>query len=147
MNLKQSIYNQDIGPFLQASFVFVVILVFLVFGWITTALGMKSDPTYAWLVSCSMLLFFSLFNAVLSLSAKRRNTYWLQSVIAYISLAAISGVIAWLYSGLTMNEAGAIKWLYFVITFGWLLFLSIVRAMKKVVNIAMKQDKRLRGEE
>ncbi len=147
MDHASSLFNRNISPFIQAGFVFALILVFLLLGKLGELIGMGSDETYGWLVSCSMLLFFALFNAVLSISATNRNTYWLHSVLAYVGLAALGGCVAWLYDGLTMNEAGAIKWLYFVITFGWLLFLSIVRAMKRVVNLAIKQDKRLRGEE
>jgi hypothetical protein len=59
----------------------------------------------------------------------------------------VGGLLAYLISGLSIDEAGSYKWILFIFTFCYILFLSIVRAMKKIVTIAQKQDKRLRGED
>ncbi len=147
MNHNKSFLAQDISPFIQAVFVLVLILVFHIIGKIANSLGFAFEDTYPWLVSCAMLLFFALFNAILSLSASNPNTYWWKSIVSFLAVAGIGAVLATWFSGLSMQEAGAIKWLYFVISFGYLCFISIVNLMKKFVNIAIKQDKRLRGEE
>lgn len=147
MNHDKSFLSQNISPFLQAGFVLVLIIVFLLFGKIANTLGFAFEDTYPWLVSCAMLLFFALFNSILSLSANSPNTYWWKSIVSFLAVAGLGAVLATFFSGLTMQEAGAIKWLYFVISFGYLCFISIVNLMKKFVNIAIRQDKRLRGEE
>jgi len=48
---------------------------------------------------------------------------------------------------MSIYEAKSFRWIYIVFTFGYLLFLCILRAMRKIVHIAQKQDARLRGEE
>jgi len=147
MNHDKSILDQNISPFLQAGFVLALMIAFQLFGKIANLCGFEFEATFPWLVSCALLLFFALANAVLSLSANSPNTYWWKSILSYVVLAGTGILLATFFSGLTMYEAGAIKWLYFVISFGYLCFISIVNMMKTVVNIAIKQDKRLRGEE
>lgn len=46
-----------------------------------------------------------------------------------------------------MDEAGSFRWLYIVFALTYLVFISIVNMMRKIMEIAKKQDARLRGEE
>ena len=68
-------------------------------------------------------------------------------VFAFAILLVIGGLLAWAFSGVSIYEAGTVSWLYFVLTFGYLVFLSIVNLIKFLVKLAQKQDKSLRGEE
>ena len=54
--------------------------------------------------------------------------------------------MSWAFSGLTIDEAGSFRWLYVVFTMGYIILLAIVRSMRRIVAMAQKQDKRLRGE-
>ena len=64
-----------------------------------------------------------------------------------MAVAAVGGLLAHYISGLSMDEAGHFRWLYICFTFTFLVFLSIVNLMRKIVDIAKRQDARLRGEE
>ena len=110
-------------------------------------MGAASDPISPWIITTAMVLFFSLFNSILSLKAESMNKYWGRSIIGFMVLLVLSAVIARLFSGLSMDEAGSFRWLFLVLTMGYLIFLAIVRTMKRIVQIAIKQDKRLRNEE
>lgn len=105
------------------------------------------SPNSAWEIMASCVLFFGLVNCVFSLQAKTLVTYWRNSIFSFIGLLLIGGGLAWLISGVPLNEAGSISWILFVFSFGYLVFLSIVNIMRFVVDLAQKQDKRLRGEE
>ena len=105
----------------------------------------ETDEGTPWLVACSMTFFFAIGNSILSLAADDQNTYWWQSILSFVLLALLGGSLAYLFSGFTVGEVDSYKWLYVVITFGHVLFLSIVRAMKNIVKIAKKEDNRLRG--
>ena len=100
-----------------------------------------------WVVLCGMILFFALVNSVLSFGAADGNKYWLQSIISFAVLLVFGGLMAWAISGVPIGEAGSVKWLYFVLTFGYLVFLSIVNFIKFLVVLAKKQDSNLRGED
>jgi len=145
---EQSLFAKNISPFIQAAFVLGLILVFNLLGKMFSAMGVglikEGSP---WLIFTAFLLFFSLINSVLSISAPSQNKYWLHSIISFVSLGICGGVVAYLFSGLHMDEAGSYRWIIFVFTLGYIIFLSMVRTMKKIVTLAQKQDKRLRGEE
>ena len=40
----------------------------------------------------------------------------------------------------SMNEAGPYKWIYIVVTIGYLVFLCILSAMRKIVDFAQREE-------
>lgn len=101
------------------------------------------DERLHWVISGAMMLFFALMNSVLSLQfTGDMNQYWFQATLSYLGTAVVSSLLAYLFSQMTIDEAGTFKWIYFVLTFGYLLFLSIMRFMRKVVQLAQREDDR-----
>lgn len=144
---KKSIYAKDISPFIQVGAVLIVILIFNLFSWIFTELNLLDvNQGRPWLITTSFVLCFALINSVLSLSSPSQNKYWLHSIISYASLLIIGGSMAYFISGIGMDEAGSYRWILLIFSMCYILFLSIVRAMKKIVTIAQREDKGLRGE-
>ncbi len=144
-----SFFEKDIHPFYQAGFIIVVMLVFdLVSSGLRASGMMDVKDNFPWQVVLSFMLFYALFNSLLGLGAKDGNKYYLYSMIGFVALAAAGGFLAFWFSGISIEQApGAIKWIYFVFAFGYLVFVSIVQLMKKIVQLAQEQDKKLRGEE
>jgi len=105
------------------------------------------DEHFPWTVAAAFTLLFGIVNSVLSLGTSDMNKYWGSSIMLYIGVMIVGGIIAWLFSGQNIYEAKSFRWIYIVFTFGYLLFLCLVRAMRKIVQIAQEQDARLRGEE
>jgi hypothetical protein len=101
---------------------------------------MNVDNRVFWVIGGATTLFFGLFNSVISLGATDMNVYWFRSTASYVVLMVLSGCLAYFFSGMTMNEAGSFKWIFMVLTFGYLLFLSIMRFMRKIVQIAQQED-------
>jgi len=99
----------------------------------------ESTPKFYWLSAASFMLLFSVGNSVMSLTDHVSNNYWGISIFVYVSLAVLSGLIAYLASNLSVYEAGSYKFIYFVITFGYLVFISIMGFMKKIVAFAQKE--------
>lgn len=95
---------------------------------------------FPWLCAASFLLFFAVFNSIFSLSAKDLNNYWTKSLVSYAGLAILSGLCAWGLSGIGINEAGYYRWIFIVLTFGYLVFLSIMGIMKQIVEFAEKEN-------
>jgi beta-lactamase regulating signal transducer with metallopeptidase domain len=93
-----------------------------------------------WIIAGTAILTFALFNSVLSLSTKDMNKYWVQSTASYAVLMVACGGLAYLFSAMTINQAGSFRWIFMVLTFGYLLFLSMMRFMRKIVQIAQKED-------
>lgn len=148
VNSNKSIFEYNIPPFLQAGVILATILVFIIITVIFGKLGLAdTDSGTPYLVACSMTFFFAIGNSVLSLSADDQNTYWWQSILSYVIIVVVGGTIAYLFSGVGMDEVGSYKWLYVVFTFGHILFLTIIRTMRRIVYLAKKEDRRLRGED
>jgi hypothetical protein len=86
---------------------------------------------------------YGLFSSILSLSIKGdMNQYWSRSTGVYALIMGLGGCLAWFFSGLMLSEAASFKWIFMVVTFGYLLFLSLMRFVRKVVFLAQQEDNR-----
>ena len=142
----QSIFQREIHPFLQAA-VAIGLNVIAVLAAKGVDSGYAKDGVLYWEMSFSVLLGFMLFNSVFSIPYQKRTQYFRDSIFSFLALAAIGGLLAHYLSGVSMDGAGSFRWLYIVFTFTYLIFISIVNLMRKLMDIAKKQDARLRGEE
>jgi len=136
-----SIFEKNIDPLYQAAGVLGAVFVFDVLGMMVSA-GTEDVVTskWPWLCAASFLLFFALFNAIMSATSDNLMKYWGRSIYAFLGLAIGSGLLAWAFSGLPIGEAGSYKWIFFVVTFGYLVFLSMIAVMKKVVEFAQREE-------
>ena len=57
-----------------------------------------------------------------------------------MGLAAVAALLAQVFSKMSMNEAGSYKWIYMVVTVGYLVFLVILTAMRKIVDFAQREE-------
>ena len=145
---EESIFSKKVDPFLQAGYVFLGILFFTFLFKLMNWIGVTQWQSYLpWSMSAAGLLFFGIFNSVMSLAFQNQNKYWFKSIIAYACLMLFGGLFSYLLSGQSLGETMSFRWLYIVFTIGYIAFLSIVRFVRKIILIAKKQDKRLRGEE
>lgn len=100
-----------------------------------------------WIVSTAMILFFIILNTVVALRIENALPYWSLSIISYLGLLAFAYGWCFLLTGKHIDEVGSFRWLWMVLTMVYLVFYVITRSMKRIVDLAIKQDKKLRGEE
>jgi hypothetical protein len=144
---QKSLLEREISPFKQVIGVLLVAIVFMGFSSLVPSSPYSStNGIMPWVVICGMILFFAIINSILCLGASDGNTYWLHSIISFVILLVVGGMMAWVISGVSINDAGSVRWIYVVFTFGYLVFLSIVNFMKFLMKLAQRQDKGLRGE-
>jgi len=136
-----SIFERKIDPLYQAGGTLVAVFVSILLGSVVSA-GTDDfvTPKWPWLCAASFLLFFALFNAIMSATSDNLMKYWGRSIYAFLGLAVGSGLMAWGFSGLSIGQAGSYKWIYFVVTFGYLVFLSMIAFMKRIVEFAQKEE-------
>jgi len=99
-----------------------------------------------WLVAASFVLIYVIFNSIISYGTNEVNKYVPRSIIGFVGLILLSCVIAQFLSRVPIDEAGTYKWLFVVFTMCYIVFLLIVRMMRKIIDLAQEQDKRLRNE-
>ena len=130
-----------LSPPKQALLVFGASLFIIVCGWLTNVAGLiKGDPLFAWSIATAFMLLFAVLNSLVSISAANTLLYWRDSVYSYIGLAALNALSAWGVSGISIGEAGSYKWIYLVVTFSFLVFLSMVNLMKRIVKFAEREE-------
>lgn len=145
--MLEFIKKQKSNPFLQIVVILILMTLFMMVSKVTAATGIDVDDTSSWEIMASFVLFYTLVNCVFSLQSKDLMIYFRNSIFSFIALLVIGGGISYAFSGIAVNDAGSIKWILTVFSIGYLVFLSIVNLMRYIVELAQKQDKRLRGEE
>ncbi len=100
-----------------------------------------------WIVTTAMVLLFIITNTVVVLRIKELLPYWIQSIICFVALLAFSYGWSFLISGKHIDEVGSFRWIWMVLFMVYLVFFVIARSMKTIVDFAIRQDNKLRGEE
>ena len=138
---SKSFFYKAYNPVLQAGVIFGVMFSLLVLSKVANWVGMADfQDRFPWIIAASFLLFYVIFNSIFSLSSRDLNQYWVRSILSYVSLSVASGLMAYLFSMVTFGEAGTIKWIFIVLTIVYLVFLSIVRFMKNIVEFAEREE-------
>ena len=136
-----SIFSKALNPFVQVIIVLSTFLGLLAIANVLEIIGITTlDPAFAWTLAAAFLLFFAVFNSVFSLSAANDNAYWVKSFISFAVYAAMSGLVAYFVAGISIEEIGPYRWIYTVITFVYLVFISIIGFMKKIVQFAQREE-------
>lgn len=128
-------------PPMQAAATFVGALLIMGIGWAFMASGLVgTDRLFAWSIGAAFMLFFALMNSILSLRAASFVKYWGASIYSYLALGLGTSLLAWGFSGVPLREAGSYRWIYIVVTVGFIVFLTMVNFMKIIVRFAEKEE-------
>ena len=134
-------------PLHQAGLVACMILVFtLVDKILPQGNNLFEVNAGSWIVATAMMLCFVILNSLIALRIEPIVPYWSKSVIFYLGLLTFSYGWCYLLSGKHIDDVGSIRWLWFVLTMVYMIFFAIARTMKGIIDIANKQDEKLRGE-
>lgn len=141
MEQPESFLARAYDPILQGLFALGGAILLMLIGQLVLWSGaLEVTARFPWMAIGALMLFYALFNSIFSLSSKDPTKYWGRSLMSFIGLTAIGGTAAWLFSGLSIWEAGSFRWIFVVITLGYLVFLSLVNLMKRIVEFAMKEE-------
>ncbi|MEY3322777.1 MAG: hypothetical protein RLZZ417_2360 [Bacteroidota bacterium] len=141
MKFLDNLQLQTEKPFVQASLIIGAVFVVNLGSLMVKSTGLVDVTNrFAWLNAASFMLFFAVLNSIYSLTAKSVPHYWGISMYSFMIVASISGLQAYLFSGISIANAGSYMWIYVVVTFGYLVFLSLMSILKKVVSFAEKEE-------
>jgi len=129
-------------PHVQAGLGVAVIVLFMLTGLLYAGAGGELSERWGFQAAGTGMLLFGIGNALMSLGADNINKYWMTSFGCYAGVAGIGLLLAWVQTGnwITDPGAGSYKWIFLVLTFGYLVILSIVSAMKNIVNFAEREE-------
>ena len=135
-------------PLHQAAVILVMIILLtgidLLFPHDDSLFDISSGP---WIVSTAMILLFIVVNTVVALRIENILPYWSFSLLFYFGLLAVAYGWCYLLTGKHIDEVGSFRWIWMVLTMVYFVFFIITRTMKRIVDLAIRQDKKLRGEE
>lgn len=136
-----SLYEKAYNPFLQGGLVLgISILIMLISNVVNSTGAAEVSNGFYWRITATAMLFFAVFNSVFSVSTDNINKYWLRSMLSFALMVGGSALVAYFFSGETINEAGPYRVIFIVLTFGYLVFLSIMNFMKTIVRYAEQED-------
>jgi hypothetical protein len=136
-----SYLDQNISPVKQAIYILSGAMFFMLGGFALSKAGiMTPNRLFPWEVATGASFLFGIFNSVMSLNAKDFVKYWSASIYSFLGLALVNGLAAWGISGVAIGDAESFKFIYLVVTFGFLVFISMVNIMKKIIEFAQKEE-------
>ena len=127
-------------PRSQALLAVAIMVVFVGFGLLMRASGSAMSERWGYQSAATALMIFGVGNALMSLAATNVMRYWSRSFVAYALLAGLGILLAWGSSGVWIAEAGSYRFIFLVLTFGYLVLLSITSMMRGIVNFAEREE-------
>ena len=138
---ENSLFGKAYNPYLFAALIFGASLAITLAGKLAGLMGVfEVHERFPWLSAASFMLLFAIFNSIFSLSSSNTQQYWSRSMFSFMGLAVANGLVAWLFSSLTISEAGSYRWIYVVVTIAYLVFMSMMGFMKKIVEFAQREE-------
>lgn len=137
----KSFFQNYQDPRVQVAMVYICVLFIMCLAFLVQSVdSTQVTPKFYWLTCTAFMLFYSVFNSIGSLATDNLNEYWGKSMYSFALLAVLSGVTAYGFSGITIFEAGSYSWLFKVVFFVYLVFMSLVRSMKIIVEFAQREE-------
>lgn len=134
-------FEHKVDPLRQAALFVGGSAVFMLLAALLRWMGVSAiDRIFPWSVATAFLLLYAVFISVMSLNASSALKYWSRSIYGFAVVALGNGVVARLISGLALGEAQSYRWTYVVIAICFLVFLSIINLMRKIVAFAEREE-------
>jgi hypothetical protein len=101
---------------------------------------------FYWQISTSFLFFYAVGSSLICLKADDINKYFINAIIAFGILALVASTLARQFSGIALEDAQSYSWIIKVVSFGFLVFLSIIGLIKRVEIFARNEDEKIDSE-
>ncbi|MBK6546495.1 MAG: hypothetical protein IPG12_14655 [Saprospiraceae bacterium] len=144
---SNSVLNFHIKPWLQGlGSVSLFILIQLCI-WILSWIGiLKFETTDCWLYGTAMLFFYIILNSIFFFTAENKLLYYRNSIFTYLGTLVFIVMICTIISGKDVSEVETYSWILIVFSIVYIVFLTIINVLRKIVEIAIRQDKKLTDE-
>jgi len=134
------LYPKEYNAFKHAVLTFAIGFVLMLLSYLAKAIGIELEETFLWMIVAACTLLFAASCSIYVAFNIDFNKFLLKAVIAYVFLMVSLGLVAYLFCRIPLQEAGFYKWILIVVTFCFLVFLSLVNAVKAIVEYAQKEE-------
>lgn len=94
---------------------------------------------YHWVVSAVFLLMYAFFTSIHVLKTDRMNWLLRTGIYGFIGMLLGTYVLALAFSDNSV-DIRSMKWIYFVVSFSFIIFLTIAFSMRKFMEYAQRED-------
>ena len=92
-----------------------------------------------------MVLFYIILNTILGFGSKEMMSYYRDSIYGFLLILAFLIFTGRWLTGNSIFEVKTYSWIIFVFAIVYLVFLTIQSLMRKIVALALKQDKKIQN--
>ncbi len=145
--MDKSIFNYSIKPIYQGLFVgalfFLALAMLKVMEWFSSEIYLIN---YCWLFGTALLLFFILINSVFSFTTQDKLHYFRNSIYTYLACLVLFVALNSSISGKSVFEVDTYSWIITVFSIVYIVFITIINLVRKIVEIAINQNKKIEDE-
>ncbi|MBK8296323.1 MAG: hypothetical protein IPK91_03355 [Saprospiraceae bacterium] len=145
--MENSIFKQYIKPGYQA------LLIIALYGFILLILKFldlieyrKFVVRFCWLFGTAFLLFYIIINSIFSFTAADKMTYFRNSIFTYVACLFVVVGLNTLISGKVVYEVDTYSWILLVFSMVYIVFITIINLLRKIVEMAVNQNKKIEDE-
>ncbi len=138
--------SYHISPHKQGLLVLGLFGITLLYLFLTISKEQEHPDLRSYLYAGSYLLFYIIMNSFFSFGANDRIAYYRNSIFTYIFLLIAFVVTCQLISKVHLHDAKSYSWLFYVFSLVYIVFMTIISLIRKIVDIAVNQDNKLRNE-
>lgn len=147
MPANKSIFDHSFKPVYQGlmvvSIYIVLLLVILILKFIH---WIELEPLDYWKFSTSLVLFYIMVSCIFCFTAKEKITYYRNALFTYAAIIfTFTGISNW-FSGISLFQAESYSWILTVFSIIFIVMLTIINLVRKIVEIAIKQDNKIKDE-
>lgn len=141
MEESTTFYDKPFNP--------VRLLLIIGAGYLIMAVGSKLlewthiiEPSvkFPYLAGGASLFIFAIFGSLFIVKAENVSKYLGRVIYCYLGLGATTILVSWLLTSKTIGEVGTFKWIYLVLTVGFMIFLGIMSFVRNIVEYAEKEE-------
>jgi hypothetical protein len=147
METDKSIFDKQFKPYYQALFVLLIyIIILLIVGLLKYLDWITFTSIDYWKYATAVVLFFIMVNCVYCFPAKEKMIYYRDSILTYTLVLIVFSIASKFFSGMNISEAESYSWIWMVFSIIYIVLITIINLLRKIVEVAIKQDQNLTNE-
>lgn len=144
LNLKKLNYSR---PMVIASLCSLLTTVIFVFFKIYELLkSQKIEVEQYVIIACAIILFYIILNIVSGFKVDDLMQFYKESIYSFIGLVGVSLLLIYLFVNHSIFSNQDHKWLIKLLAIIYIVLLTILSSVKKIVGIAISQENKMRNE-
>lgn len=134
-------FDYRLTPFRQLLLCFGIMILLVLVLYMASLMKITTvEKEDYWICFLAPILFFVVMNCVVTFFSKEHLVYYRESLMSYIILTMLACLGGWIITGINILDLVHFKFVLIVITFVFLVFLSIINLMKWIMKYILTEN-------